>query len=152
MKSRKLKKPNYLSIYIQLLAYVVSGFYAIWIGDGVALAVLTVYLLLFAFFINISRKFIRAGCDSSVKAIINALWNFETACAFVYGVYTFIRYKLIEPNDTELMVSYVKQHPYFFYLMLTLLVVTVMFRAAFSVAELITFDSSNSYEKETSKI
>lgn len=152
MKPRKLKKPNYPSMYIQIAAYSAGGFISIWMGDEYAFLVFVAFLLVLIFFVYLSLKIIKAGCGNSVKTIINALWNLETAGAFVYGVYTFIRYKLIEHNDAELMISYVKNHPHFFYSMLIILVVTVMFRAALSFAELITFDANPAQEKKPSVI
>lgn len=79
---------------------------------------------------------IRIGRSDTLKNTINALWNFETACAFCYGLYLFVDYTIYGIEQPALLTSWARENPIMFTSMSSALAFVAIFRASISIAEI----------------
>lgn len=79
---------------------------------------------------------IRMGKLEPIKNTINALWNFETACAFCYAFYLFYDYTVYGIKQPELISTWAKENPYTFSIMSVGLAFVAIFRASISITEI----------------
>lgn len=79
---------------------------------------------------------IRIGRSDTLKNTINALWNFETACAFCYGIYLFFDYTIYGIEQPPLLTSWARENPILFSSMSVGLAFIAIFRASISIAEI----------------
>lgn len=78
----------------------------------------------------------RMGRLDPIKNTINALWNFETACAFCYAFYLFYDYTLYGIKQPGLITTWARENPYIFSLMSVGLAFVAIFRASISITEI----------------
>lgn len=90
----------------------------------------------FALLTILSGMRIRNGRLDTLKNTINALWNFETACAFCYGIYLFLDYKVYGIEEPPLLSSWARENPILFSSMCAGLTFVAIFRASISIAEI----------------
>lgn len=79
---------------------------------------------------------IRNGRLDTLKNTINALWNFETTCAFCYGMYLFLDYKIYGIEEPPLLTIWARENPILFSSISAGLAFVAIFRASISTAEI----------------
>jgi len=97
------------------------------------------FYLVIAFFVLLtllSGIRIRLGRSDTLKNTVNALWNFETACAFCYGLYLFFDYTIYGFEQPPLLTVWARENPTLFSFMSVTLAFIAIFRASISIAEI----------------
>ena len=79
---------------------------------------------------------IRMGKFDVYKNVLNAIWNIQTACAFIYGVYIMIEYSAIGLKNPETIIKMFTSDAYLFIPAVLFLGVVCVARAGYSVAEI----------------
>lgn len=93
-------------------------------------------IIIFVFSSFLSGMLIRMGKLEPIKNTVNALWNFETACAFCYGLYLFYNYALSGITQPDLMSSWARENLITFVVMSNGLASVAIFRASISITEI----------------
>lgn len=83
----------------------------------------------------LSSLLIRMGKHELYKNILNALWNFEAACVFCYGIFLFYDYSLFGLKQPELIASWARDNNIKFISITCILFTVCILRAASSSAE-----------------
>lgn len=79
---------------------------------------------------------IRMGKFDVYKNALNAIWNIQTACAFIYGVYIMIEYSAVGLKNPETIIKMFTSDAYLFIPVVVFLSVICIARAGYSVAEI----------------
>lgn len=79
---------------------------------------------------------IRMGKFDVYKNILNAIWNIQTACAFIYGVYIIIEYSAAGLKNPDTISKLFTSDAYLFIPAVLFLGVVCVARAGYSVAEI----------------
>jgi len=119
--------------------------YRLNLPKGVYVSILT--LLLFTTIIyNLSGLFVMATIHGSLlirmgkfdvyKNVLNAIWNIQTACAFIYGVYIMIEYSAVGLKSPDTIIKMFTSDAYLFIPAVVFLGVVCVARAGYSVAEI----------------
>ncbi|NQD62755.1 hypothetical protein HP459_15340 [Enterobacter sp. CM29] len=87
----------------------------------------------FSFCENLTRK----GHNKIAKELFNALWNFETAFVFCYALYSFLYKSKGELSISNILTSAFTPYPRLFMAGIIILIATVIFRFALSIADLL---------------
>jgi|GEM_PF-2931357 len=96
------------------------------------------YLAVVSFFLLtlLSGIRIRLGRSDTLKNTINALWNFETACAFCYALYLFYDYTIYGLEQPALLTRWARENPFLFSIISIGLAYVAIHRASISIAEI----------------
>lgn len=70
------------------------------------------------------------------KNVLNAIWNIQTACAFIYGVYIIIEYSAAGLKNPDTIIKMFTSDAYLFIPAVIFLSVVCVARAGYSVAEI----------------
>ncbi|MCJ7927205.1 MAG: hypothetical protein MUW55_15185 [Pantoea vagans] len=79
---------------------------------------------------------IRMGKFDVYKNVLNAIWNIQTACAFIYGIYIMIEYSAAGLKNPETIIKMFTSDAYLFIPAVVFLSAVCVARAGYSVAEI----------------
>lgn len=79
---------------------------------------------------------IRMESFEKYKNILNAVWNIQAACAFIYVTYLAVAYSLASLKTPEVLMEWARENNGVFIFLIVLLNTVVIMRAGFSLAEL----------------
>lgn len=79
---------------------------------------------------------IRMGKFEVYKNTLNAIWNIQTACAFIYGIYIIIEYSAAGLKNPDTIIKMLTAETYLFIPAVIFLGVVCVARAGYSVAEI----------------
>ncbi|WIL42590.1 hypothetical protein QPJ96_03165 [Pantoea agglomerans] len=79
---------------------------------------------------------IRMGNFDIYKNVLNAIWNIQTAFAFIYGIYIVIEYSSVGLKKPEIITKMFNSDDYLFILAVVFLSAVCVARAGYSVAEI----------------
>lgn len=97
------------------------------------------YFLIFLICERITKK----GHNKIFKEFFNALWNYETAIVFCYGLYSYIYKTNPSSNIADIFLKELHLSSWTFIISVILLTTTVLFRFALSVTDLLVPISEN---------
>ncbi|WP_148250634.1 hypothetical protein [Raoultella terrigena] len=100
----------------------------------------TIHALFFGSFfiiIGICSNIVKSGKAKRYKEIFNTIWNYETALAFIYSLYSFMAHLKDEKPIIQVMNQLLESSPYIIYSGIAILTITVSFRFGLGLAELL---------------
>ncbi|HCK1206166.1 TPA: hypothetical protein NY155_003231 [Escherichia coli] len=134
-KNRGFKKRGLEYVYCFSAAPFLAMFYTLSENQ------LTMFIIFFtvSFYLTlmVSVFLTKRGFNKVFKEFFNLLWNYETAFVFCYGLYTYLYRIDGQKTLSNVLTIMFSAHPWTLIFGIGLLVFTVIFRFALSVADLL---------------
>ena len=133
--------------YITAIFLAVSSVFYLPLAENKQPAAILVFLFVGLIVFMISIDLTKNGKNKKFKDIFNAIWNFEAAFVFCYGLISFINHAGNEKTLSSILNTAFDHNPSILIGGALFLFVTVMFRCGLSLAELLIDVKSGSQKK-----